>query len=239
MKIRKIRPIIQITAVGLFLYLFMNIRYPVNVKLPLNLFFKMSANTALINILSGGEIKKFYLALIIIIFTTIFGRFYCGWICPLGAYFDLFKKFKFKIRIYHLHKLKYFLLLLFMLLTLLGLPLLWLLDPNVILNSFLVFVINKQIPVIFILVTSLAFFTPRFFCQNLCPLGAILGTFASFRRYQRKVNQKICTSCGKCYNECPMSAIDKNFKETNNAECILCFNCVNICENKAVEFKIK
>jgi len=64
---------------------------------------------------------------------------------------------------------------------------------------------------------------PRFYCRYACPLGAALGllSFVSFRRIGR-VEQ--CTLCTVCEHKCPTGAIRR--AEIDFPECVRC----NVCE---------
>jgi polyferredoxin len=53
---------------------------------PINYFFKLDPLTALVNLLAGHTLSSALIwSLIILIPTFFLGRFFCGWICPLGS----------------------------------------------------------------------------------------------------------------------------------------------------------
>ncbi len=59
-----------------------------------NVLFRLDPLSALTSILAAKEyIILFIPALILVALTIIFGRFFCGWICPLGTLLDLFSKY--------------------------------------------------------------------------------------------------------------------------------------------------
>lgn len=59
-----------------------------------NVLFRMDPLSALTAMLAAKEfIVLFIPALILIVFTIIFGRFFCGWICPLGTLLDFLGKY--------------------------------------------------------------------------------------------------------------------------------------------------
>jgi len=68
----------------------------------------------------------------------------------------------------------------------------------------------------------------RFWCRNLCPLGAFLAIFARFSLFRRRVSYD-CTECGECEEACPMGAIYDQGKKNTPAECIECYTCVSAC----------
>jgi len=89
--------------------------------------------------------------------------------------------------------------------------------------------------IIFLAILALEFVQRRFWCRNLCPLGALLGLFSKMRLYRRRVSED-CTSCGLCQNNCRMDAIGSDFKTTNSAECISCMDCKEVCPVDAISF---
>lgn len=73
----------------------------------------------------------------------------------------------------------------------------------------------------------------RFWCRSLCPLGALLGLFSSFRLLRPVIGEN-CTQCGACERKCPTGAIQS--KRIHPGECILCFNCIDLCPFGTVSF---
>lgn len=74
----------------------------------------------------------------------------------------------------------------------------------------------------------------RFWCRNLCPLGALLALFSRIQLVRLKVAQH-CHECGDCIPSCKMAAIEE--EEIIRAECVMCFNCVAVCPVHAFELE--
>ncbi len=72
-------------------------------------------------------------------------------------------------------------------------------------------------------------FDRRFWCQYVCPSGALFGVLSRtpLRLFNRRVNAETCNDCKKCaVKTCPTHAIDGNdVTITYTDECILCGNC--------------
>lgn len=68
----------------------------------------------------------------------------------------------------------------------------------------------------------------RFWCRNLCPLGALLAVFAPFSLFKRRVSYD-CTGCGECEEVCPMGAVRGQGRKNIPAECMGCYTCVSVC----------
>jgi len=75
----------------------------------------------------------------------------------------------------------------------------------------------------------------RFYCRNICPLGAFFALVSRFSLFRRHVDDN-CTECELCLRNCRMEAIGGAGKGTTRGECIECFDCEVICPQKAVSF---
>jgi ferredoxin len=167
--------------------------------------------------------------------TLIWGRVFCGVLCPFGALQDMIERVvpkRFRVHVpnrIHLPalKLKYVILALILVPALLG--------SRVSLYQYFepfgtVFFLSPSFLLWAIAGTFLvaAAFIPRFYCRYACPLGAglALASLISLRRIGR-VEQ--CTVCKVCEHDCPTGAIEGpniDFKE-----CVRC----NRCETNLIE----
>ncbi|MGC9363321.1 MAG: 4Fe-4S binding protein [Fidelibacterota bacterium] len=89
---------------------------------------------------------------------------------------------------------------------------------------------------IFITILALGKISRRFWCRNLCPLGALLGLLAKFSPLQRIVAEKSCTACSVCQKKCKMDAIEEDYIHTEKSECILCLDCQADCPADAIRY---
>ncbi|MGQ9631856.1 MAG: 4Fe-4S binding protein [bacterium] len=99
-----------------------------------------------------------------------------------------------------------------------------------------VFSTNLITLLIFVGIAALNIIQPRFWCRNLCPLGALLSLVSRFGFLKRTV-QEGCTHCQRCQNLCPMGAIKEDPYRTNVQECIQCRTCVLVCPVDVVSFR--
>jgi MauM/NapG family ferredoxin protein len=98
------------------------------------------------------------------------------------------------------------------------------------------FYMNLITLLLFITALFLSFFAERFWCRNICPLGALLSLFSRWNIFKRQVHDS-CNRCMKCYRECPMGAIPQEPAQTIGSECIQCLHCSTICPQSAISFK--
>jgi polyferredoxin len=80
----------QIFFFTAFFVLLWQARYPLQGPFPMDLFLRLDPLLGiLLSIASRVVMFSFALAFIIIILTLIFGRAFCGWVCPLGTTLDV------------------------------------------------------------------------------------------------------------------------------------------------------
>ena len=191
---------------------------------------------------------------------VVFGRFICGYVCPMGLLQDLLYKIKtpkLNARLLYARYLKYLVLALFVFLLpfalrheLSGLGSPWFCEyicpsgtifaafPLMAVNSFLrsmagMQFVFKAVLAVGILLASVVVF--RFFCRVLCPLGAIYALFNKFAVLRMRCDKDKCVSCGKCREACKV-VIDP-VKQTNSPECVRCGKCVSACNVQALGYR--
>ena len=89
----KTRRITQIVFFIFFIVLFLKARYPYENNLSSDLFLRFSPLIPLFDFIDTFSFSLlFWPAIVIIVLTIFFGRFFCGWICPLGTTIDFSSK---------------------------------------------------------------------------------------------------------------------------------------------------
>lgn len=278
----------QSLCLALFLWLFLQTEYRGIDQLPypVSLLFRLDPLAALADFLAPGSFGWGVLwpALVVLLLTAIFGRFFCGWVCPLGTTLDGCGQLVGRGRRAYSpgwRRLKYHLLLALSAAALFGVQLLGLFDPLAIflrsltlavypaynygLNRLFDFfyehrlpglspLINASYPVfrdhlmafhqpifalglftllIFLTIVLLEKVERRFWCKNLCPLGALLGLCASHAILQR-TPQTLCADCRQCDSLCRSGAVRDDGHR--RSECLMCMDCVGFCPNERVTF---
>ena len=190
-------------------------------------------------------------AMIPILLTIIFGRFYCGWLCPMGLLGEINSKIRgifinADIPLFRLNlslKVKYYVL---------GFGLLTGLVFGV--NYFSVIYPPKLISYeVFGIITygtvSYGFFTillislleiflgPRLWCRSVCPGGALFSLISKLRIIGIGNNMVLCNNCGICEINCPHDARPSGL--ITEAECDQCGVCLDICPQKSLSYTNK
>jgi polyferredoxin len=76
----------------------------------------------------------------------------------------------------------------------------------------------------------------RFWCRNLCPLGALLGLVGSASPLRPRVFSA-CVRCNKCREQCKMGAFEPGALKPDGdfqAACVRCGACMRVCPTNAL-----
>ena len=202
---------------------------------------------------TGGKFS-FYAAGFVILVGLFLGRAVCGFLCPFGLLQELLNKIPSpkKILPRPLTGVKYFVLIMFVLILPVALPLgepafCEFICPAGLLEAGLPLIAVREeyrdllgkifALKLFVLVAVIigCVFVHRFFCRVLCPLGAIYGLMNRYSFWQLKFSSELCVDCGRCRKVCPLN-LDPT-RENNSAECVRCNSCVDVCPTKALSQK--
>lgn len=186
---------------------------------------------------------------LLLLFSIVGSRLFCGWLCPGGAIQDYVSganernwNSKMKNLSKYIIWAVWFSFIVF----------LWT-NNRPLKGDFLYFVsINMQYIIIYaIVVTVIYLFTlmtgKRGMCHSLCwmaPFMIIGEKFADILhipRFRLKTEPDDCVSCGKCVRECPMGLNVLEMVKSGNmdsVECINCLVCVDGCPKKSISFGI-
>lgn len=191
--------------------------------------------------------------------TIVMGRFFCGWMCSLGAFGDLIygissKLFKRKLKITKSvdEVLKYgkYIVLAFLV------GIIWTFDITKfkVWNPWDVFgmvatiskvpdlsyiaanLIGGLVLFIFIIIGSVI--VERFFCRYLCPLGAVFALISKLRVIKIHKPSEKCGKCRICTNNCAMGIELYKTNDVYSGECIQCMKCITACPRKNITLTV-
>ena len=201
-----------------------------------DIFLRMSPLSAIGAMVAAKEfIVRYWPAIVVLAASLFLGRFFCGWVCPLGTTLDitdsLLKKQRKRIsyKIYDAKRLKYYVLAFLLLSLFIGHQMVGWLDPlsivtnayTIVIHPYLVSLIDSSFNFlhkfylisfvsdkvhvflkealfalhapffrghfIFLIVLSaivfLGLFYKRYWCRNLCPLGALFSLFSDWSTF--------------------------------------------------------
>ena len=207
----------------------------------------------------GERNTLFYVGGTLLLYSILFGRMICGWLCPFGLIQELLHKIPtpkvkkgFITRI--LSYLKYVILVVFVFIV----PTLYALR-NIPLPAFCKYIcpagtleggmgllsnsVNDSYfsmlgPIFtwkFLLMVSIlvgCIFVFRLFCRFLCPLGALYALFNRISIFGIKLNRDKCVDCNRCIAHCKM-----DIRHVGDPECISCGECASVCPTNAIQWK--
>lgn len=279
----RIRRVLQIVFLILFVYLLSRAQFPYRAKLPADLFVRFDPLAMWLSALTDRVfMSRLLVSFITIGLTLILGRVFCGWVCPMGTTIELsesalYGKRKNRFQRKNLRWLKYAILVVMIFSALFGLNLWHFLDPIPLITRIYTLIFYPALdsgaylmvkffrpvaerlnfesleylqlkpPVyrqvfltlgIFAGIIGLSALSPRFFCRNLCPLGALLGVCSRFSLLGKHISDS-CTDCELCERNCPTGAIEEDNWRDKEAECIKCFICQDACPAEAISYSFK
>lgn len=91
--------------------------------------------------------------------------------------------------------------------------------------------------VMFGVLTVMALFWGRQYCNTLCPVGTLLGLFSRFSLFQIRLNSTTCISCKRCERVCRSGCLDLANKQVDASRCVACFDCVAVCPNGSLSYR--
>ncbi len=78
----------------------------------------------------------------------------------------------------------------------------------------------------------------RWYCNALCPTGAVLRVLSLRPLAGIDFDHDSCTKCGVCAHVCPAGCIDVSDQHVAHNRCIMCMECTVRCPFDAIDFKI-
>ncbi len=103
------------------------------------------------------------------------------------------------------------------------------------------FSVSALVAAIIILVTFvvMVIYRGRFFCNTLCPVGALLSLVSRYSFFRISFNKSACNSCGTCERTCKAEAIDSKNMTVDTSRCVDCFNCTSSCTKGGLQYRFK
>ena len=197
----------------------------------------------------GGSLLLIGLTLL---FTLIWGRFFCSFLCSFGAMQDLLWALGKRVSpirkvpeaVDEVMKLGKYFVLLFVVVGVWTFAVpgdsVW--SPWTVFGAFTSFgtlpakeIVLSVGGLLLLLTVAGSVLVERFFCKYLCPLGAVFALVSYFRLFKIKRNGEACGSCRLCTQKCSMGIPLYRTERVCSGECIDCMRCVSACPNKRIK----
>lgn len=197
------------------------------------------------------ELTSFVTVLILIcVYTILFGRFFCGFACAFGSlgdavhalYKNIFKKMKKKPYLIPdkwtnwLDKLKYVVLTGIVLVCFAGVygkakgtsP--WDVFSMIRAGNFKLGGYIAGLVVLIVIIAGMCL-EERFFCRNLCPMGAVFSLLPVLPFFALHRDRENCIKgCSACTKKCPSGiGLPEDGSPRVEGDCFQCQKCIDIC----------
>ncbi|MBS3976166.1 MAG: 4Fe-4S binding protein [Syntrophomonadaceae bacterium] len=168
------------------------------------------------------------------------GRFFCGWLCPLGLFTERVLKFFSREKKIPAFMTKSWFRYGFTALFLAGFVILWVSPLAEIVKPF---ILMGTMFVLAIIIGVL--FYPKGWCAYVCPWGVLSSMIGRVAPYQMVVGED-CKGCLRCAKACPVTGILEpaiaRTRETKEAavmqtRCIRCLQCAGACPLGNIDLK--
>jgi ferredoxin-type protein NapH len=184
------------------------------------------------------------------VFALVFGRVFCGWMCPQNTISEIFDYLSAKIlprRMLNLRpvsKVRHIILCLLLLLAVVfAFPVANLISaPGIISVQVTKYlyegVIGVELALIGIIVFSEVFFVRRLWCNYICPQGSLLGLFRfgkTMKVVYKEDIEHVCGRCLECVQACRLGLDPMTGKIY--PQCHNCGDCIAVCEKMRAEGK--
>jgi len=201
----------------------------------------------------SGSMLLFILLFILSLFVA---RFWCGWLCPMGAWQELCSPvMKRTVKDGWPNWIKYVISVLWLGaigFSFLGAGGIRAVDPSYgIVNGLSISSLDVLmiVVIIFAFIFVVAFLTGRRgLCHVLCPIAGIMVAGRKIRNLvgwpalQLSADANLCVDCADCSRACPMGLdVHGMVREDRmeNADCILCASCADTCKKGVIRYSVR
>jgi ferredoxin-type protein NapF len=245
-----LRRTVQTLSFLFLLYLIIRTAFPLELKIPVDLYLRLDPFIGVITILTKKEvIMRMLPAFGVLLFVFVFGNFFCSWFCPMGATIDFFDRILFREKKWAgglsdqpLRRLRYGVFIFSMITGLMAWQVMYLLDPISLITRTLI--ISFFPPAIFIynhLLPWIHGFLPRNpFIVSAIPLPLFKVNLFIFVFFIIILVLGIIRKRFWCRYLCPLGALFsifsrlRIFKRIVTDDCTQCQKCVRECPVGAI-----
>jgi ferredoxin len=248
-----LRRMVQLCSVLFLIYLIISTAFPLEIKIPVELYLRIDPFIALSAIVAAKEVvMKMLPAFLMLFLVALLGNFFCGWLCPMGAVIDLWdrlltllgarvKKFDDS----RLRTLRYGILLFALAAALLNWQIMALLDPISLITRTMVavfypgavFIVNHLLPLLQKILPGLSML------DSAIPMPSFKSTIPVLLTFIIILGLSFMTRRFWCRYLCPLGALYsiashlRIFKRSVADSCTSCGKCARQCAVGAIPLK--
>ncbi len=186
-------------------------------------------------LVNGKVVLWLALFAISLIAALIFGRIYCGYVCPMNTVMIPIEALSKKLKLQRTGAPKFLESGAFTWITLVISIAVMLMSKRL---------LHMELPILpFWFVMSILvtlWYKPAVFHNLICPFGALQRTFGKFAMLSQKVDKESCIGCKLCEKACLSDAIVVSLEDKkaiiNTALCHQCTDCRQVCPKNAIRY---
>ncbi|ARR01084.1 MULTISPECIES: NapH/MauN family ferredoxin-type protein [Campylobacter] len=208
--------------------------------------------------LSRGELPINLLigAFTILAFYIFFaGRAFCSWVCPYNFFSEFAERLNAKLISKKIikkrefdTKIRYIFLLFFAILSLVsGYLIFEIFNVVGIVSRFIIYGYSAAIWWVILVFLAEVFFSRRFWCRYICPIGTLYSLLSRFRAIKVSWDKNRCDHCAVCMDVCITPKVleitkAKNIDKPNDkfsivsGDCTMCGRCIDVCHQDALSY---
>ncbi len=202
----------------------------------------------LINLLIGTST-------VLLIWWLFGGRSFCSWVCPYHLLGEIAEKLHLKlaakrwVRDHPLHRgtrtVVYGVFALLAIVT--GYTVFETINPVGILSRAFTYGVSLAVLWVALLLLVEVFYSRRFWCRYMCPIGMTYGVVGAFSPVHIRYNAEACVHEGECRRVCMVPHVlsmtkfgwNEDVTQEISADCTRCGMCLDVCPTGALKFDIK
>ncbi|MBQ6585931.1 MAG: 4Fe-4S binding protein [Coriobacteriales bacterium] len=187
---------------------------------------------------------------LLVLYTLVRGRAFCGWVCPMNLLLELVDwlrgKLKIKVKEQALprHIKLYVAAGVLVLSAIFCVPVFETFSPISFINKGLIFGSTAGLVTFVAIIVIELFWGHRVWCRSLCPLGGFYEVLGKVGQVNIAIDHDACIGCNQCKRACICDPVILDAVVAGEdgivraGDCMLCGKCIDVCPKDALHFKL-